>query len=97
LLDQIDRADRKGDVDASIAAREAKDKFNIKYNELFPKLVISNEDVVKFKEGRNKARSRSVGGFELTPQNRIIAEQVIDRSREALFKREKEIREKNPR
>jgi hypothetical protein len=97
LLDQIDRADRKGDLDASIAAREAKNKFNIKYSELFPKLVISNEDVVSFKEGRNKSRSRSIGGFELTPQNRIVAEQVIDRSREALIKREKEVREKNPR
>ena len=97
VLDQIDRADRKGDLDASIAAREAKTKFNIKYSELFPKLIISNEDVLSFKEGRNKSRSRSIGGFELTPQNRIVAEQVIDRSREALIKREQEIREKNPR
>jgi hypothetical protein len=97
ILDQIDRADRKGDLDASIAAREAKTKFNIKYSELFPKLIISNEDVLGFKEGRNKSRSRSIGGFELTPQNRIVAEQVIDRSREALIKREQEIREKNPR
>jgi len=96
ILDQIDRADRKGDLDASIAAREAKTKFNIKYSELFPKLIISNEDVLGFKEGRNKSRSRSIGGFELTPQNRIVAEQVIDRSREALIKREQEIREKNP-
>jgi hypothetical protein len=97
VLDQIDRADRKGDLDASIAAREAKTKFNIKYSELFPKLIISNEDVLSFKEGRNKSRSRSIGGFELTPQNKIVAEQVIDRSREALIKREQEIREKNPR
>jgi hypothetical protein len=94
VLDQIDRADRKGDLDASIAAREAKTKFNIKYSELFPKLIISNEDVLSFKEGRNKARSRSIGGFELTPQNRIVAEQVIDRSREALIKREQEIAER---
>jgi hypothetical protein len=94
VLDQIDRADRKGDLDASIAAREAKTKFNIKYSELFPKLIISNEDVLSFKEGRNKSRSRSIGGFELTPQNRIVAEQVIDRSREALIKREQEIAER---
>lgn len=94
LLDQIDRADRSGDVDASIAAREAKDKFNAKNSALFPKLVISNEDVQGFKEGRNASRSKSFGGFEYTPQNKIVAEQITDRSRDALIKREKEVAER---
>jgi hypothetical protein len=97
LLDGIDRADRKDDLDASIAAREAKDKFNTKYGGQFPKLVISNEDVQSFKESRNEARKTSWGGFQYTPQNDYVATQITDRSREALIKREKEVREKNPR
>jgi hypothetical protein len=96
LLDGIDRADRKDDLDASIAAREAKDKFNTKYGGQFPKLVISNEDVQSFKQSRNEARKTSWGGFQYTPQNDYVATQITDRSREALVKREKEIREKNP-
>lgn len=94
LLDRIDRADRKDDLDASIAAREAKDKFNTKYGDQFPKLIISNEDVRKFKKGRNKARKTSWGGFQFTPQNDYVATQITDRSREALIQREQEVAER---
>jgi len=94
LLDRIDRADRKDDLDAGIASREAKDKFNTKYGDQFPKMVISNEDVQSFKQNRNEARKTSWGGFQYTPQNKIVAEQITDRSRDALIKREQEIAER---
>ena len=94
LLDRIDRADRKDDLDAGIAAREAKDKFNTRYGDQFPKLVISNEDVQSFKQSRNEARKTSWGGFQYTPQNDYVATQITDRSRDALIKREKEIAER---
>ena len=94
LLDQIDRADRKDDLDASIATREAKDKFNTKYGGQFPKLIISNEDVRNFKKSRNEARKTSWGGFQFTPQNDYVATQITDRSREALIKREQEVAER---
>jgi hypothetical protein len=94
LLDLIDRADRKDDLDAGIAAREAKDKFNTKYGDQFPKLIISNEDVQSFKKSRNEARKTSWGGFQYTPQNDYVATQITDRSRDALIKREKEVAER---
>jgi hypothetical protein len=97
ILDSLDRADRKGDDKAYLAALEDQEKFNAKTSLEFPRMKISEEDRYNFIKGRNEARRTSFGGFQYTPQNEVIAEQITNRSREALVKREKEIREKNPR
>jgi hypothetical protein len=91
ILDQIERADRKDDIDASIATREAKDKFNAKYKGMFPEAKITNEDVFNFKKGRNEARRKSWAGLEYTKQNKLLAEELTGPSRDALIRREKEI------
>jgi len=96
ILDRLDRADRKGDDKAYLDALEEQEKFNAKVSLEFPRLQISEEDRYNFIKGRNEARRTSFGGFQYTPQNEVIAEQITNRSREALVKREKEIREKNP-
>jgi hypothetical protein len=96
ILDRLDRADRKGDDKAYLDALEEQEKFNAKISLEFPRLQISEEDRYNFIQGRNEARRTSFGGFQYTPQNEVIAEQITNRSREALVKREKEIREKNP-
>ena len=96
ILDSLDRADRKGDDKAYLAALEDQEKFNAKTSLEFPRMKISEEDRYNFIKGRNEARRTSFGGFQYTPQNEVIAEQITNRSREALVKREKEIREKNP-
>jgi hypothetical protein len=93
ILDRLDRADRKGDDKAYLAALEDQEKFNAKISLEFPRLQISEEDRYNFIKGRNEARRTSFGGFQYTPQNEVIAEQVTNRSREALVKREKEIAE----
>jgi hypothetical protein len=97
ILDSLDRADRKGDDKAYLAALEEQEKFNAKTSLEFPRMKISEEDRYNFIKGRNEARRTSFGGFQYTPQNEVIAEQITNRSREALVKREQEIREKNPR
>jgi hypothetical protein len=94
ILDRLDRADRKGDDKAYIAALEDQQKFNAKVSLEFPKLQISEEDRFDFIQGRNEARRTSWGGYQYTPQNEIIAGQVTARSREALLKREKEVAER---
>jgi hypothetical protein len=94
ILDRLDRADRKGDDKAYLAALEDQEKFNAKVSLEFPRLQISEEDRYNFIQGRNEARRTSFGGFQYTPQNEVMAEQITNRSREALVKREKEIREK---
>jgi hypothetical protein len=94
ILDRLDRADRKGDDKAYIAALEDQQKFNAKVSLEFPRLQISEEDRYNFIEGRNEARRTSFGGFQYTPQNEVIAEQITNRSREALVKREKEVAER---
>jgi len=96
ILDRLDRADRKGDDKAYLDALEEQEKFNAKISLEFPRLQISEEDRYNFIQGRNEARRTSFGGFQYTPQNEVMAEQITNRSREALVKREKEIREKNP-
>jgi hypothetical protein len=98
ILDRLDRADRKGDDKAYLAALEEQQKFNAKVSLEFPRLQISEEDRFNFIQGRNEARRTSFGGFQYTPQNEVIAEQITARSREALVKREKEVadRKKNP-
>ena len=96
ILDSLDRADRKGDDKAYLAALEDQEKFNAKTSLEFPRMKISEEDRYNFIKGRNESRRTSFGGFQYTPQNEVIAEQITNRSREALVKREKEIREKNP-
>ena len=96
ILDRLDRADRKGDDKAYLDALEEQEKFNAKVSLEFPRMQISEEDRYNFIKGRNEARRTSFGGFQYTPQNEVIAEQITNRSREALVKREKEIREKNP-
>lgn len=90
ILRKIERADRKDDLDAGIDARELKDKFNAKYRGLFPNMVISNEDVTNYKQAKAEQRKHSWGGFEYTKNNKLMAEQVTDRSRDALLKRELE-------
>jgi hypothetical protein len=97
ILDRLDRADRKGDDKAYLDALEEQEKFNAKVSLEFPRMQISEEDRYNFIKGRSEARRTSFGGFQYTPQNEVIAEQITDRSREALVKREKEVREKNPR
>ena len=97
ILDRLDRADRKGDDKAYLNALEEQEKFNAKVSLEFPRLQISEEDRYNFIKGRNEARRTSFGGFQYTPQNEVMAEQITNRSREALVKREKEVREKNPR
>jgi hypothetical protein len=97
ILDRLDRADRKGDDKAYIEALEDQQKFNAKVSLEFPRLQITEEDRYNFIKGRNGARRTSWGGYQYTPQNVVIAEQITNRSREALIQREKEIREKNPR
>jgi len=97
ILDRLDRADRKGDDKAYIEALEDQQKFNAKVSLEFPRLQITEEDRYNFIKGRNEARRTSWGGYQYTPQNEVIAEQITNRSREALIQREKEIREKNPR
>jgi hypothetical protein len=57
-------------------------------------LQISEEDRYNFIQGRNEARRTSFGGFQYTPQNEVMAEQITNRSREALVKREKEVAER---
>jgi hypothetical protein len=94
ILDRLDRADRKGDDKAYLDALEEQEKFNAKISLEFPRLQISEEDRYNFIQGRNEARRTSFGGFQYTPQNEVMAEQITNRSREALVKREKEIREK---
>jgi hypothetical protein len=94
ILDRLDRADRKGDDKAYLAALEEQGKFNAKVSLEFPRLQISEEDRYNFIEGRNEARRTSFGGFQYTPQNEVMAEQITNRSREALVKREKEIEER---
>jgi len=90
ILAKIELADRRDNIDAGIDARELKDKFNTKYRELFPNMVISNEDVADYKKAKADQRRRSWGGFEYTKNNRVLAEEVTDRSRDALLKRELE-------
>jgi hypothetical protein len=97
ILDRLDRADRKGDDKAYLDALEDQQKFNAKISLEFPRLQITEEDRYNFIKGRNEARRTSWGGFQYTPQNEVMAEQITNRSREALVKREKEILEKNPR
>ena len=94
ILDRLDRADRKGDDKAYLAALEEQEKFNAKVSLEFPRLQISEEDRYNFIEGRNEARRTSFGGFQYTPQNEVMAEQITNRSREALVKREKEVAER---
>jgi hypothetical protein len=60
----------------------------------FPRLQITEEDRYNFIKGRNEARRTSWGGYQYTPQNEIIAEQITNRSREALVQREKEVNER---
>jgi hypothetical protein len=94
ILDRLDRADRKGDDKAYLAALEDQEKFNAKISLEFPRLQISEEDRYNFIQGRNEARRTSFGGFQYTPQNEVMAEQITNRSREALVKREKEVAER---
>ena len=94
ILDSLDRADRKGDDKAYLAALEDQEKFNAKTSLEFPRMKISEEDRYNFIKGRNEARRTSFGGFQYTPQNEVIAEQITNRSREALVKREKEVAER---
>jgi hypothetical protein len=94
ILDRLDRADRKGDDKAYLDALEEQEKFNAKISLEFPRLQISEEDRYNFIQGRNEARRTSFGGFQYTPQNEVIAEQITNRSREALVKREKEVAER---
>jgi hypothetical protein len=90
ILAKIERADRKGELERGIDARELKDKFNDKYRSLFPNMVISNEDVFDYKQAKADQRRRSWGGFEFNKNNKVMAEQVTERSRAALLKRELE-------
>jgi len=94
ILDRLDRADRKGDDKAYLAALEDQEKFNAKVSLEFPRMRISEEDRYNFIQGRNEARRTSFGGFQYTPQNEVMAEQITNRSREALVKREKDIAER---
>ncbi len=94
ILDRLDRADRKGDDKAYLAALEDQEKFNAKVSLEFPRMQISEEDRYNFIKGRNEARRTSWGGFQYTPQNEVIAEQITDRSRKALVKREQDVAER---
>ena len=97
ILDRLDRADRKGDDKAYLAALEDQEKFNAKTSLEFPRMKISEEDRYNFIKGRNEDRRTSFGGFQSTPQNEVLAGQITNRSRGGLVKREKEMAEKNPR
>jgi hypothetical protein len=94
ILDRLDRADRKNDDKAYLDALEDQEKFNAKTSLEFPRLKITEEDRYNFIKGRNEARRTSFGGFQYTPQNEVIADQITARSREALVKREQEIAER---
>lgn len=94
ILDRLDRADRKGDDKAYLAALEDQEKFNAKVSLEFPRMQISEEDRYNFIKGRNEARRTSWGGFQYTPKNEVIAEQITDRSRKALVKREQDVAER---
>lgn len=94
ILDRLDRTDQKGDDKAYLDALEDQQKFNARISLEFPRLQITEEDRYNFIKGRNEARRTSWGGFQYTPQNEVIAEQITNRSREALLKREKEVSER---
>jgi hypothetical protein len=91
ILEQIGKADDKGDLDREIKWLEKKDKFNDKYGDLFPKMVISDENVTDFKNNRGERRSRTWAGFEFTDKNQVLADEITGASRDALIKREREI------
>jgi len=90
ILEQIGKADDKGDLDREINWLEKKDKFNDKYGGMFPEMVISNRNVTEFKDNRGERRSRTWAGFEFTDRNQLLADEILESSRAALIKREKE-------
>jgi hypothetical protein len=94
ILDRLDRTNRSGDDQAYLAVLEEEAKFNAKVSLLFPLLQITDEGRYNFLKNRDETRGTSYGGFQYTPQNQVIAEQVTRRSREALLKREKEVAER---
>jgi len=94
ILEQIGKADDKGDLDREIKWLEKKDKFNNKYADLFPKMIISDENVTDYKNTRGERRSRTWAGFEFTDKNQLLADQILDSSRSALIEREREARKK---
>jgi len=90
ILEQIGKADDKGDLDREIKWLEQKDKFNDKYGDLFPRMIISDENVTDFKNNRGERRGRTWAGFEFTDKNQVLADEITGASRDALIKREKE-------
>jgi hypothetical protein len=90
ILEQIGKADDKGDLDREIKWLEKKDEFNSKYGGMFPEMVISNRNVTEFKDNRGERRSRTWAGFEFTDRNQLLADEILESSRAALIKREKE-------
>jgi hypothetical protein len=90
----IDLTEPSGDDKTYLAVLEEEAKFNTKISLEFPRLQITDKDRYNFLKNRNETRRTSYGGFQYTPQNEVIAEQVTRRSREALLKREKEVAER---
>lgn len=93
ILKAIDRADQKGNLAEEIRTREEKDKFNDKYRNLFPRMLIDDADVTRYKASKDKARAATWAGFTHKPEYDIAVSDILQRSREALVQREKEMAE----